>query len=254
MRPVPGADVQSDDSRPTELPNLFVSVLPILLPVLLISTNTVVSTLGANAPKGTGLSQAVLLTGIIGNPNVALLLSAAVALVLYVVQCRPTRDEVGLNVERALMSAGIIILITSAGGAFGEMLKAARVGPVIQEMFSGQGASTGLSMIFVGWTLACLLKISQGSSTVAMITTSSIMAAMIDPATLGIHPVYLATAIGSGSLCISWMNDSGFWIVARMSGLTEMEALKTWTVALIVLSGTGLLVTLLLATVLPMAF
>lgn len=222
--------------------------------VILISTNTVVSTLAKKAADESVLINAGKITGILGNPNIALLLSAVFALILYLRQRQPSRDEMGKSIESALMSAGIIILITSAGGAFGAMLKEAGVGPVIQSYFTGGDApATGVLLIFIGWIIASLLKISQGSSTVAMITTSSIVAGMIDPnIPLSIHPVYLATAIGAGSLCGSWMNDSGFWIVAKMSGLTETEALKTWTVALIILSLTGLAISALLATILPM--
>lgn len=257
MRPIAGATdeekrgnagaVESDD-----LPNLFVSVLPVVLPVLLISANTVASVLGRRAAEGSGLRQIASFTAVVGNPNLALLLSAAFAVTLYVVHRRPSREVVGHGIEKALMSAGVIILITSAGGAFGAMLKEAQIGPVIQNLFAGGKTSGGISLIFIGWFTASLFKISQGSGTVAMITTSSIMAAMVDPVTLAIHPVYLATAIGSGSLCGAWMNDSGFWIVAKMSGLTEIEGLKTWTVALVVLSVTGLLVTLMLAALFPM--
>jgi GntP family gluconate:H+ symporter len=210
------------------------------------------SALGRTAAEGSSLQQIGTFTAVVGNPNVALLIAATFALLLYAVHRRPSRVEMGRHLESALMSAGIIILITSAGGAFGAMLKEAGVGPVIQNLFTGGDASSGFTLIFIGWVTASLLKISQGSSTVAMITTSSIMAAMIDPVTLAIHPVYIATAIGCGSLCVSWMNDSGFWIVAKMSGLTEIEALKTWTLALVVLSVTGLLVTLGLALLLPM--
>jgi H+/gluconate symporter-like permease len=70
---------------------------------------------------------------------------------------------------------------------------------------------------------------------------------------LGFHPVYLATAIGCGSLVGSWMNDSGFWIFARMSALTEAEALKSWTILLVLVAFTGLLFTLLFASLMPLA-
>ena len=104
------------------------------------------------------------------------------------------------------------------------------------------------------WDLtASLLKFAQGSSTVAMITAAGMMAAMVDQQTLGFHPVYLATAVGSGSLVGSWMNDSGFWIFAKMSGLTEVETLKTWTVTVSLLAVIGLFVTVAFATVLPLA-
>lgn len=256
MRPTAGQGEESPDETEENagLPGLFVSVLPIVLPVVLISANTVVSTLARGATDDALWQRVGAVTSLLGNPNIALILSAAIALILYIRHRRPAPEARSGALESAMMNAGVIILITSAGGAFGAMLKIAGVGPVIQELFVGPGETVGLSLILISWVIACLLKISQGSGTVAMITTSSIVAAMIDPATLTIHPVYLATAIGAGSLCISWMNDSGFWIVAKMSGLTEIEALKTWTVALVVLSLTGLIITLVLATVLPMPF
>ena len=230
---------------PAQAPALWASILPIVLPVILISGNTILSTISGNS--GEGLAK---ILSILGNPNIALLLSSAVALVLYLRQCRPDASKLGDTLEKTLMGAGVIILITSAGGAFGAMLKEAQVGEVIQGMFSDGGE--GLTLIFVGWLIACLLKISQGSSTVSMITTSAILASMFDPASLGYHPVYLATAIGAGSLCGSWMNDSGFWIVAKMSGFTETETLKSWSVGLAVISLVGLGLSLGLAVVLPM--
>ena len=91
---------------------------------------------------------------------------------LYIRHRRPTPEARSGALESAMMNAGVIILITSAGGAFGAMLKIAGVGPVIQELFVGNGESTGVSLILVSWIIASLLKISQGSGTVAMITTS----------------------------------------------------------------------------------
>ncbi len=78
------------------------------------------------------------------------------------------------------------------------------------------------------------------------------MAAIIGPMELTFHPVYLACAVGSGSLVGSWMNDSGFWIFAKMGGLTEVEALKSWTLLLLVLAFTGLITTLILAFLMPL--
>jgi GntP family gluconate:H+ symporter len=85
-----------------------------------------------------------------------------------------------------------------------------------------------------------------------MITAAGMMAAMMEGQVLPFHPVYLALAVGFGGLCIVWMNDSGFWIIARMSGFTETEVLKTWTVTLAVMSVLGLLITGLLAWLMPM--
>ena len=199
------------------------------------------------------------LASLFGDTNFALLLAAAISLLLVVRQRATDRDELAKLVEHALMSAGVIILITSAGGAFGAMLREAGIGDVIQGAFgddgSGGGASTGLVLMLVGFGVSAVLKVAQGSSTVAMITATGIMAALLPAggsSALGYNVAYLATAIGSGSLIGSWMNDSGFWVFAKMSGLTEAEALKSWTPLLLVLGTVGLVVSLVLALALPL--
>ena len=109
-------------------------------------------------------------------------------------------------------------------------------------------------LLLLGFGIAVLLKIAQGSSTAAMIVGSGMLATMIQGSPPPFHPVYLATAIGAGSLVGSWMNDSGFWIFAKMGGLTETEALKSWTPMLVVMGLVSFAVTVLLSQVLPQAF
>jgi GntP family gluconate:H+ symporter len=240
----------SDD----ELPSLLLSLLPVILPVILITTNTVlglwVSSYEAAESAPQWLNGAFDVSAIIGNANFALLLSAVIAILTLYKQRSLSRAELAAAVETSLMSGGVIILITAGGGAFGAMLKEARVGTAIEALFAGIGA-TGIMILLLGFCLAAVLKIAQGSSTVAMITGSAMLAGIASPATLGFHPVYLATAIGAGSLVGSWMNDSGFWIFAKMSGLTEVEALKSWTTTLLVLALVSLGVTMILAFLLP---
>jgi len=198
--------------------------------------------------------RATRVTRLLGDPNLALLVSAAIALYVLWQQRRPTRVELGKIIESALMSGGVIILITSAGGAFGAMLQKAQIGEAIKGLFvssSGAGAQ-GLGLIFLAFLIAFLLKFAQGSSTVSMMTTSGIMVAMIANMQVGFHPVYLAAAIGFGAQCGNWMNDSGFWIFAKMGGLTEVETLKTWTVTVSSMAVIGLLFTVLLARFLPL--
>ncbi len=109
-------------------------------------------------------------------------------------------------------------------------------------------------LLVLGAFIAALMKIAQGSTTVAMITSSAMIAAMVTSTkTLGYHPAYLATAIGGGSMIGSWMNDSGFWIFVKMAGLTEAEGLKSWTPLLAIVGFTGVVVSFLLALILPMA-
>ncbi len=185
-----------------------------------------------------------------GNANLALLLAAAIAMVLLARHRRLTRRKIAVTVESALSTGAVIILITAAGGAFGAMLGKANVGAAIQGMFAGAGGS-GVVLLLIGFGLASLLKFAQGSSTVAMITSVAMMSAMVDPAALPFHPVYLATAIGGGSLVGSWMNDSGFWIYCKMGGLDEIQALKTWTVLLALVGISSLVMTLILALTVP---
>ena len=134
------------------------------------------------------------------------------------------------------------------------MLKEAQVGEAIKSLFSinEEGGNAGIMFLVLGFAIAAVLKVAQGSSTVAMITGSAMLAGIAQPETLGFHPVYLATAIGGGSLVGSWMNDSGFWIFAKMGGLTETEALKSWTVMLLILGTVSFGMTVLLAKVLPL--
>ena len=253
MRPLPGDD-QADapaGQAAAPLPGLLPSALPIILPVLMISSNTIMSRLAQAEGAGPGLVDAARWTAILGNANLALLVAAAIAMLVYVRQRRPGRDRAAHEVEAALMNGGVIILITAAGGAFGAMLKEAQLGPWIQGLFTTSSV-VGFGLLALGFAVSALLKVAQGSSTVAMITASSMLAAMVSPAALGFHPVYLATAIGSGSLVGSWMNDSGFWIYAKMGGLTEMEALQSWTPLLVVLGVTGLVTSMIMAVLLPL--
>jgi gluconate:H+ symporter, GntP family len=230
---------------------LVEALLPVLLPVLLISGDTIVDAL--KPAEGPSIWASIKpWTQLLGNPSLALLVSMAISTITWVRLKRPRAYEFTDSVERALLSAGLVILITAAGGAFGAMLKATNIATTIQESF-GEGGATGLVSILLAFGLAALLKVAQGSSTTAMITVSAMMAAMgLTTEQLGYNPVYLATSIAGGSLIGSWMNDSGFWIFARMGGLTETEALKTWTPLLLVLGTVSLITTILLSIVMPL--
>ncbi len=257
-----GSEQEPDPFDDSELPSLTMSLLPVVLPVLMITANTVVSTLAKDAADGSIWLTLEPYAQLIGNANLALMVSTVIALYVLYQQRKPTLAELSHTVEMALMSGGVIILITAGGGAFGAMLKEAQIGPAIQDLFRGQGdESAGLTFLFLGFGIASLLKVAQGSGTVSMITTSSMLASMlitpenpeITSEALGFNPVYLATAIGAGSLVGSWMNDSGFWIFTKMGGLTESESLRSWTLLLSTLGIVSMAVTVLLVFVLPLA-
>lgn len=252
MRPLSAEDDEPAPLSDGQLPGLAISLLPIVLPIVLISANTITSRLVPDAAEGTRLASLAGWTALLGNPNLALMLSAAAALWIYVRRQKPSRRQTAAMVERALMSGAIIVLITAAGGAFGAMLRAAEIGPAIEVFLGDRSVGSDMPLLFVAFLVASLLKFAQGSSTVAMITAAGMMAAMVEPATLSYHPAYLAIAIGSGSLVGSWMNDSGFWIYCRMGGLTEVETLRTWTPLLALLGVTAMLVNMVLAVALPL--
>ena len=245
MRDVPGVD--TDATVLDKLPGLGFSVLPIVLPIFLIAGKTVFLPLLDN---DTILARWII---VLGDPNMALLLAAAVSTAVYIQMRRPSRENLGKLIEQSLMSGGLIILITAAGGTFGAMLKEAQIGPAISDLFAGASGTSGLGMLILGFGIASLLKFAQGSSTVAMITASAMLAAMITPEQdLGFNVVYLGTAIGAGSLVGSWMNDSGFWIYSKMSGLTEVETLKSWSALLVILGISSGLMSVILSLLLPL--
>jgi GntP family gluconate:H+ symporter len=151
--------------------------------------------------------------------------------------------------SKPLEVAGIIILITSAGGAYGAMIKHSGIGAAISIATEG----FEIHYLLLAWLIAAVMKIAQGSGTVAMITAAAIMAALIGPEPdLPYHPIYVLLSIGFGSLFVSWMNDSGFWVVARMSGFTEREALSTWSTLLGILGLVGLAQVMLFSWLLPL--
>ncbi len=220
-------------------PSLFLSVLPVLVPIVLISLASITQVVAGSIPPWMAFW---------GNKNSAMAVGTAVALWLWVDQRKLQGTELWQGIGKPLEIAGIIILITSAGGAFGAMIKHSGIGMAIETLTEG----SHISYILLAWVIAAVMKTAQGSSTVSMITSASIMVALMGAGVdLPYHPMYILLAIGFGALFISWMNDSGFWVVAKMSGFTEKEGLKTWTVLLAVISLVGLAELLLLSWVLP---
>ncbi|AHG89662.1 Gluconate transporter [Gemmatirosa kalamazoonensis] len=235
------------------LPALLPSLLPVVLPVLLIASNTIVDALRTrDAARAALWAAARPVTATIGHPVTALFVSAVIAMWLYARRRRPTRQELAELVERSLMGAGIVILIVAAGGAFGASLQATGIGPVIQGAFARGVSNPGLTVLLLAFVITMVIRAAQGSSTVAMITTAGMLGAMVKGIALPYHTVYIGTAIASGSLMASWMNDAGFWIFSKVGGATEAETFRSWTPLLSIVGLTGLATTLLLARLLPL--
>lgn len=220
-------------------PSLFLSVLPVVVPLFMISISSIVEGITGNLPDWIAFQ---------GNKNIAMTVGAIISLLLWARTQKLSSKDLWEAAAKPLEVGGIIILITSAGGAFGAMIKHSGIGEAISQVTEG----FNISYILLGWMIAAVMKIAQGSGTVSMITTSAIMAAIMGNANLPYHPIYVLLSVGFGSLFISWMNDSGFWVVVRMSGFTEKEGLKTWTTLLAILSLVGLIQVLLLSWLFPL--
>ncbi len=248
-----GAEKETEDRR---LPSFFAAVLPIILPVVLIAGASITQTLTENGLLVWSESAQVWQKCIYvaGDAQTALMLSALTALGIMAFTQKMSLREIEKETSAALQSAGTIILITSAGGAFGAMLRTCGVGVRIEElMLSGNGTMSGLGVLLLAFAAASMIKTAQGSSTTAMITTAGIFSTLgLQASALGFHPGYVAVAIGVGSCVTGWMNDSGFCIFASMSGMKETDVLRTWTLGLALMGAVGICVTMILSQLLPM--
>ena len=249
MRETGGASVEDLTAivaKPeSELPSFFWSIVPVILPIVLISLASFFAAFKVQQESPV-LARWV---EFLGNRNTALLLGASVAAGVLMRQKGMALPDVGKMIGPAFETAGVIILITSAGGAFGLMLKNAGVGEAVRQAAAGRE----VNLVLLAWMVAAVIRVAQGSATVAMLTTAAMMYPIMSSGPgLPYHPVYIFMAIGYGAMLLSWMNDSGFWVVGRLSGFTERETLRTWTVIVSVASLTGLLECLLLSQVLPL--
>jgi len=204
----------------------FAHVLGILLlPLVLIAGNTILTTLRTNgsvAEEG-GLVDAVIF---IGQTPVALLIALLVATYTLAIR-RHSREEIEGLLNDSLGPICAIILITGAGGMFGGVLRYSGIG----EALSDSLADVGLPLIVSAFVIATILRVAQGSATVALTTTAGLLSAAVaeaDPSSLQL--VALVLAIAAGATVLSHVNDSGFWLVSRFFGMDVKTTLKTWTV------------------------
>jgi GntP family gluconate:H+ symporter len=228
--------------REEELPGFWAAIAPVIVPVVLIAAASVVAPFRAGLPSG--LVQTV---EFFGNKNIALLIGAVIALIVYARQKKIGMKQINDGLASPLEVAGVIILITAAGGAYGAMIKNAGVGDSVKALASG----ASVNYVLLAWVLAAVVRVAQGSATVAMITASSIMLSIAGSGGFGVHPFYIFLAIGYGATTLSWMNDSGFWVISRLGGLTEGETLRSWTVLLTVISLVGLVQAMIAAAIWP---
>lgn len=233
---------KEETSAPTDagpLPSLWLSLFPIILPVALIGGQTVLE----------AMDRDLAVMRILGDKNIALILSAGAAVWLLIRSKRRAGGGVKDAVQGALSSGGIIILITAAGSAFGSVLKDTNIAELISNSIEGRQT---ILLIPIAYLVTALIRSAQGSATVAMITAGGMVGPIALGTELSYSALYLALAIGCGSKPISWANDSGFWVIGRMTGMTPLETFKTVSMMMLVMSLVGLAVLVLGAWILPL--
>ena len=182
------------------------------------------------------------------NPKrFSLYLMISTLIVMYLLWVRLKNVETFKKfIFEALSSAGMIILITSCGGAFGQMLQQTGIGIRVGEM----AANYQMAILPLAFFISAGVRTAQGSATVAMVTAIGVIGGMAQ-ADLAFHPVYIALAIGCGSKVFAWMNDSAFWIITKMSGMEEKETIRHFSLLLLVMGFSGLLAVMVLSKLAP---
>jgi GntP family gluconate:H+ symporter len=231
----------ADTTAQTKAPSIRRSLLPVLIPLVLIVLASIANY--PTKPFGENTLTSVLL--FVGNPVIALLLGAFASFVLPEKFDRKLLSSSGW-IGDALVTAAPIILITGAGGVFGKMLQNSGIGEIVSTNLSG--ANLGLLLPFL---MALALKTAQGSSTVAMITTASVVAPLLP--TLGLDTetlrVFAVLATGAGAIAISHANDSFFWVMTQMSGMNIKQGNQTHSLGTLILACTSMLMIYLISLV-----
>ncbi|HJB62727.1 MAG TPA: GntP family permease [Candidatus Microbacterium pullistercoris] len=223
---VPALFGTTDDDQPANPPSAGTVIAILLVPIVLIFLNTGLDALGSVGAVDRDATWVQALS-LIGTAPVALLISVVIALLVL----GKFRGEKGSALEKLVDGTfgpvASVILITGAGGMFGGVLRASGIGDALADSL----ADLGLPVIVAAYIIAVVLRLAQGSATVALVTSAGLMAPAVAAGDFGavdIAAITLATA--AGSVFAGHVNDSGFWLVGRLMNMDVKTTLKTWTV------------------------
>lgn len=222
-------DTSEDITGDTDLPGTLASLLPLILPIVLILLNTTCSMI---LPEG---SSILAVTSFIGDSNVALAIGAVLAIITL--GKRLGNKKIMGIMDTSLKDAGSIVFITAAGGALGQVLKVSGAGDTLATLV----LNTGLPFILIPFVISGLLKVVQGSGTVAVTTAATLCAPIA--ASLGLNPILIFLASGAGARLCCHVNDSYFWVYTNCMGYDMKSGLKTLSISNVVMSLGGLCAT-----------
>jgi len=221
-----------------DLPSFRSVVAILLLPLILILSNTSARLM---LPEASALRQTITF---VGHPMLALLITCLLTYWFFGRRRGFERDHLYRIATKALEPAGLIILITGAGSMFGEVLVATGIGDILADAMT----NFGIPLVLFGFITSAIIRISQGSGTVAMITGASLTAPVAAQADIS-DPLraLVCVAIACGGAAFSHVNDSGFWMANRYFGMSVADTLKSWTVMKTLVGLTGLAICLLIS-------
>lgn len=224
-----------NDNPDTPTPGFWPSIIAALIPVLLMAVATI-SDLAL--PKENTVRQVL---SFIGDPSSAMIIGVFLAIPLLGQQ----KNFAGImnKTSSAIESVATILLIVSGGGAFKQVLIDSGIGDQLTALMDG----VNLSPLFLGWLIATIIRVSLGSATVAGLMAAGIMQPMMQGS--DVSPELMVLAIGAGSLMLSHVNDTGFWMFKEYMGLTVGQTFRTWTIMEGIVGVVGLIGVLLMSLV-----
>ena len=194
--------------------------MPILLPIILILLGTVLGNIFKSSDKSNALISAI---NFVGNPVIAVGIGLLIS--IFTLTNKMSRNETLKVMELGITGCGVILLVTGAGGSFGQILKDSGVANSIAEFI----ASTKIPAILIPFVIATVVRFIVGSGTVAIVTSSSICAPLLNQ--LGINPTLGTMASCSGAMFFSYFNDSYFWVINRTLGVEDIkEQIRHWSI------------------------
>lgn len=225
--------LETDGITITNFPSVGMILSIIGLPIILIVGNTFL-----NSPVLADINISDVVKnwmGLIGHPFTALILANLIAWYLLGIKRGVTKEALLKITTKSMGPAGIIILLTGAGGVFKQMLVNTGSGEMIANFLT----DGGMGILLFGFIVAAIIRILQGSATVAMITAAGLTAPLLISDIDGIQKALIVIAIASGASIMSHVNDSGFWLVSKYLGLTEKQTFRSWTVMTTILALVG---------------